>query len=57
MNILEKLQEIETYIGSDLYDGDAENIIDYLNDDPISTDVPYLVELFDLINLYRSNRA
>lgn len=45
---LNKLHEIEYALGRDLTDQEGDNISEYLDDDPVSSDANYLVELFGL---------
>ena len=48
MSKLEILHAIESRVGHDLDMETGDRILDYLDDDPVSTDVEYLVELFNL---------
>lgn len=48
MDALTVLHEVEDYLGYDLDDQAGDAIVDYANDDPISTDPEYLCQLFDL---------
>ena len=48
MEILDTLHQIESRIGYDLDIDTSDRVIDYLRDDPVCTDIEYLIELFDL---------
>ena len=48
MDNLQILHDLESYIGYDLDVTTGDSVIDYLNDDPCSTEPNYLAELFGL---------
>ena len=48
MDTLELLHNLEGYIGYDLSRSEGDDVLDYLNDDPMDTDPQYLKELFAL---------
>jgi hypothetical protein len=48
MDVLSLLHDLEWFLGYDLDSKTGDDVIDYLNDDPIDTSPNYLAELFGL---------
>jgi len=46
MDDLQALHELERYLGYDLNRKDGDDVLDYLNDEPMDTSPQYLTELF-----------